>query len=173
MEYWLNDAVARVAGRKKLHFPFAEEWKDLKTSPNYPPLEKAFPDLVDFIWKDIQPCRDTNLHLWAATSLCNFNKHNDFVPITTVTSFENFYVRVGTNVIKTAEIGWQADGPMTLVRSTQGPIAMEQNFQVTTDITFPKGAVFEDQPVIPTLLQMLRVVSKAVEALDKFLKPNL
>ncbi|TAM58552.1 hypothetical protein EPN52_10765 [bacterium] len=171
MDLWLNGALNALGkGRKLLHFPFAAEWKDLRTSSNYPPVEKAFPDLARFILTDIKPCRDTNLHLWAATSLCNLNKHNDFIPTVNVVSINNINVSTTGVTMQDCAVGGDANRPIGIIQSAN-PITIENNFSVSVEITFPKDAVFEYQPVIPTLQNMSQVVLKTLDALDAFITP--
>ncbi|WP_201414838.1 hypothetical protein [Mesorhizobium sp. J8] len=170
LDYWMNNAVQCVGPAKKVHFPFAQERKDLETSPNYPAVHKAFPDAAKFIAKEIEPCRDTNLDLWAVTSLCNDNKHNDFLPTVTVMNIDNINLRAGGIVMRNCGAGWDANGPMTVIQSGV-PISMQNNFSTSVEIRFPQGAVFENQPVIPTLANMSKVVSQTLNALEKFITP--
>ncbi len=78
LDYWANAALRAIGENRKVHFPFSKEWKNLETSRHYLAIQKSFPDAAEFILKTIKPCWDTNRHLWASVSLCNFNKHNDF-----------------------------------------------------------------------------------------------
>ena len=170
LDYWMNAAARVVGPPKKLHFPFSEEWKYLEVSSNYIAVQKAFPDAAKFILENIEPCRDTNLYLWAATSLCNFNHHNDFLPTVTIVNVDNINARVGTNTVKNCAVGGNANRPIGIIRSNT-PIAIENNFSTSVGINFPKGAIFENQPVIPTLTQMSQVVSETLDALEVFIRP--
>lgn len=168
MDLWINAVDRARSGRGNLHFPFAAEWKDLEAAKTYEPIRKSFPELADFIVKDIKPCRDTNLNLWAATSLCNFNKHNDFLPNVSVVRVQGISAFVGTNTIQDCSVRGNANRKIVMIAAGQPIIANNNHLRVTVDITFPKGAVFEDQPVIPTLTQMSQVVSETLGALDAF-----
>jgi len=169
LDLWMNAAAKVVGPPKKLHFPFSKEWKDLKASPNYPKVYKAFPDAADFIFNDIKPCRDTNLYLWAATSLCNDNKHNDFLPIITVTNIENINAKFGQNSLQSVSMGGDANREIKMIRS-RTLISVQNNFNTTVEISFPKGAIFENEPVIPTLKKMSEVVTETLDALERFLE---
>lgn len=170
LDYWAN-AVVRVFDQpRKVYFPFSDKWEDLETSPNFRAIEKSFPDAAEFIRKQVKPCRDTNLHLWAATSLCNFNKHNDFVPIVTFAGVKNFNARFGRSTIKNCNMSGYADRAFSIILARE-PITLDNNFSTFVEITFPKGAIFEDQPVVPTLLEMSRIVSQTLDALEGFLRP--
>lgn len=170
LDYWVNAALKAIGQTRKVYFPFSEEWKNLETSPNYPAIQKSFPDAAKFILEKIQPCRDTNLHLWASTHLGNFNKHNDFVPTISVVNIENGNVRFGTNTIQNLNVGGDANHPIIIIRSNT-PITIDNDFRTSVEITFPDGAIFENQPVVPTLKQMSQVVCETLSALERFIRP--
>ncbi len=161
LDYWINAALKAVGQPRKAHFPFSEEWENLETSPNYSTIQKAFPDAAKFILKEIKPCRDTNLYLWASTSLCNFNKHNDFVPTISVVNIDNINARIGTNIIQNCGVGGDANRPIVMI-SSDSPITIDNDFSTSVEITFPDGAIFENRPVVPTITQMSKVVSETL-----------
>lgn len=176
MDLWINAVDRARSGRGNLHFPFSAEWKDLKAARTYGPVEKAFPELADFIFQDIKPCKDTNLELWAATSLCNHNKHNDFVPIVSLANLRDLNIDIGAGGIGGGMEGVniRADANNTLhIAEAHLPIFVKNDFRASIEITFPKGAVFENQPVIPTLAHMSQVISQTLDALDIFARPYL
>ena len=170
LDYWINNAVLwRTNVRGKLHFPFAEERKNLKTTRNYLLIERAFPELAAKILNEIEPCRDTNLYLWAVTSLCNKNKHNDFLPVVTIGITDNFFAETeGCNTFTGGIIKHDANNNCIFIRSGY-PIKLKKDLRFSTEITFPKGAVFENQPVIPTLVNMAQVVSETLDVLEEFI----
>lgn len=170
LDYWINAALRAIGQPKKVHFPFSEEWKDLEASGRYLAIQKAFPDAAKFILREIKPCRDTNLELWASTSLCNHNKHNDFVPTITVVNIENINARVGTNTFQNCGTGGNANQPIYFLKADT-PITMDNDFSTSVELIFPEGAIFENRPVAPTLTQMSQAVSEALDALETFLRP--
>lgn len=172
LDYWMNNALMAVGNPKKIHFPFVEKWEDLKNSRYYPIIEKAFPEAADFILKNVKPCRDTNLPLWAASSICNFNKHNDFVPVISVVNVENLNARIGTNTLSNCSFGGDANHPIKIL-SADTPIAVDENFRTVIEIHFPEGVVFEGKPVIPTLKNISETVSETLDALEVFIQPHL
>lgn len=173
LEYWINAALmAKTGATVKAYFPFSEKWEDLETSPNYPLVKRTFPDLAQFILENIKPCRNANLDLWAATSLCNQNKHNDFIPTVSVVNITNINIRAGGLVMNDCALGGDANRPLKLIRSA-APISIKQDFSTSISIVFPQGAVFENQPVIPTLTNMSEVVAQTINALDQFLVTHI
>ncbi len=167
LDYSINTALEAIGQPKRVHFPFSERWQDLKSSHYYAPIERAFPEAANFILEEIKPCRDTNLPLWAAASLCNQNKHNDFIPTVSVVTVENINARIGTTVMQNSSIGGNADGYMKIIRSDQ-PIIMDGNFSTSVEITFPQGAIFESEPVVSTLQHMSEVVEQTLDSFEYF-----
>lgn len=171
LDLWVNAAARCVGPRKKLHFPFTAERKDLERSKSFGAVKKAFPNAAKFISKEIEPCRDTNLHLWAATSLCNNNKHNDFIPVVGISEVNAKRILVGGQVFEELSAGGNADTPQVLFRAPFESLTIEGDLKIAFEISFPKGAIFEYQPVVPTLLQMSEVVSQSLDALERFITP--
>lgn len=171
LELWMNAAALCVGPAKKLYFPFSKERKNLETSQSFASVKKAFPDAATFIAKKIEPCWDRNLHLWAATSLCNQNKHNDFIPVVTLGEIKGKNIKFGNISVSSLKVSGDANKPQTLYSGPLGSITEENNFEVSVEVSFPKGAIFEHQPVVPTLLNMAQVVSQTLDALEVFITP--
>lgn len=170
LDYWINAAVQCIGPKRRLHFPFAGKGERVEDAKTYGAVEKAFPDAAQFIAKDIDPRRDTNLLLWAVTGLRNDNAHNDFIPVVTLSEIKNLDTRIGNIRIADLTIGGDANSPLILIRSPY-PIPQKDDLKVSVEILFGKGTPFEDQPVIPTLTNMAEVVTKTLDALEKFIAP--
>ena len=172
LDYWVNGAVAAIGPKKKLYFPFTNKWENLESTPNYQKIHKAFPAAAEFILNEIKPCRDTNLILWAITSLCNFNKHNDLLPTVSLAMVNNINARIGNSLIQDCSIGGNANSPITMIKSGT-PIAIDSDFNTSVDITFPEGAIFENQPIIPTLRNMSIITSQTLDLLERFISSDM
>ena len=171
LDYWVRAAVKCVGPGKQLHFPFSKERNFLAESNSFKQLEKTFPDLAAFIANKIEPCRDTNLYLWAATSLCNDNKHSDFIPVVTVSKVVGDELKIGGATISNFSAGGNANIPYGIVQVPFGRWPKETKFTVSVELLFPKGAIFEYKPVGPTLRTMSEVVGKALDDLEGFISP--
>ncbi|MDP3961672.1 MAG: hypothetical protein Q8Q26_16695 [Pseudorhodobacter sp.] len=171
MDVWINTAIRCVGPKTRLYFPFSEERKNLETSKSFILIKKIFPDAADFIAKKIEPCRDTNLYLWAATSLCKDNKHNDFIPVVGVSQINAEHIAIGTNSLNNISVGGNADKSIKAIRAPYKSIIVEGDLRLSVEVSFPKGAIFEDQSVVPTLLHMSEVVSQTLNALEGFIRP--
>lgn len=44
---------------------------------------------------------------------------------------------------------------------------MQNNFRTAVEVKFGKGTAFENEPVVPTLLQVSEVVSEALNAIER------
>jgi len=75
----------------------------------------------------------------------------------------------GNPVISGLSFGINANNRCIFIESNR-PIEIRDNFRLPVDITFPEGAVFENQPVIPTLTNMSQAVSETLDSLDLFLR---
>lgn len=172
LDYWITAAISLFdKSRRMPNFPFeADEGKDFETNSQYVAIKKAFPDLAAFILTDIQPRKSTNFDLWAISNLCNGNKHNDFLPVVSVTSVDNINARSGTNSIKKCACRGDADHPIFFICSNE-PITMENGFNTSVEMMFPHGALFENKPVIPTLLHLSQITTQTIDALDNFIDP--
>ena len=64
--------------------------------------------------------------------------------------------------------GNNADHPFVIIRSDR-PFSTDKNYQTTAEITFGNGSLFQHEPVIPTLLQMSELVSKAIKDFERLI----
>lgn len=171
MDVWMNLAMSCIGASGKFYFPFSEERKDLESSKTFGPIKKSFPDAANFIAGKIEPCRDRNLDLWAATSLCNMNKHNDFIPTVVLSEIYGQEIRMGNTTFNNLRISVNADKPIGLFKTGYGGFSIKDDLKISAEVTFPKGAIFEDKSVVPTLIQMSQVASKTLDALEAFIRP--
>jgi hypothetical protein len=104
--------------------------------------------------------------LWSFNSLDNLDKHNLIIPAISVVSVNNINARSGTNVMENCGIGGDAARPINMIRSV-APIAIQNNFQTTVAVRFGQGNVFENEPVIPTLMQIAQIVGEALGAFER------
>ena len=171
LDIWMNNAALCVGPITKLHFPFSAKREDLETSKHFISVKKAFLDAATFIAENIEPCRDTNLNLWAATSLCNANKHNDLFPLVGLSSIRAQHIVTGNNSFENITLRGDANKPFRLIRAPLQSLSIKGDLKLSIEITFPNGAIFEDQPVVPTLTHMSQVVSQTLDALERFIQP--
>lgn len=174
LDHWAVGLVSELTQTKRdtsVYFPFSGECKNLKTARGYGAIEKALANAADFIRDQIQPCKDgKGYDLWAVTDLDNIDKHNFILPTVTIVKIDKINATFGRgNGMTDCGVRANATGPINLIRSDT-PIAIQNNFETSVEITFPKGGLFEDQPVIPTLRNLAKAVSETLNRLEEFLR---
>lgn len=169
-DYFVRRAVACKGVTRNLYFPFAEHYAQLRSSKNFGTLDRVFTELAEFIFDEIAPCRDKNLHLWAVSNLCNDDKHDDILPIATMFDWRTVNLRVGRDTLASLGVRHDASKRYVLSRSNM-PISINGEHAVSIDLKFPPGALFEGQLVIPTLKELSRTVTAALDALEIFIAP--
>jgi hypothetical protein len=176
LDHWAAAVVSDITGKPRdtrVYFPFWGKGQDPKSARGYAPIEKALPQAAVFARDQIKPCEDGNGDLYAVTNLDNIDKHNFILPTVTVVSIKDINLETGIppgGVIKTNDCTVNGDATRKIViASSYSPIHIQDNFKTSVEITFPKGSLFEDQPVIPTLLNLCQVVSKTLSSLERFL----
>jgi hypothetical protein len=173
LDYAANSTIAAVGPRRKLYFPVAEFIADYGDSENFKKVKRVFPDLTDFLLTTIKPCKDTNLSLWAAASLCNDNKHNDFVLAIALAEIGGAKFMLFNNWFESPSIHGNASSRCIIIRSNQ-PIELDASILTTrVEPTFPPAALFARQPVVPTLRNMSLTVKDTLDQMLVFMKPRL
>jgi hypothetical protein len=151
--------------KKMIYFPAAPR-KDLPAHSGLAPIEQALPGFKKLLLEEIRPENGPNEHLWSFTELNNDDKHNDFVPIVTVIAINNVNAQIGGIRLQNCNIRSDATCPINIGRAPT-PITMENDFQTAVEVKFGKGTAFENEPVIPTLLQVCEVVSETLNAIKR------
>lgn len=172
LDYWMNSAIRCVGPSEKVHFPFTAKKDDLEKSRNFRQVEKLFPEVAEFISDEIAPCRDENTFVWAATSLCNDNKHNDFLPLTTTKKVQGGHIMIGTNSWRECTYEGDASQVQDFLDAPLGSMrVIDGRFRVSIELIFPPGAVFAGKSVVLTLQKMSEEVSSSLDLLEAFIKP--
>lgn len=168
LDYLCNNAVEIIGERKRLNFPFAANRGDLLKSKSFLNLKRAFPELSVFIADEMRPTREENIDLWAITSLCNDNKHNDFIPMTSMVNVGAEKIVIGSSSFENIGLGGDASSIINFIRS-RTPIKVHGRLFVQCDLTFPIGAIFEGEMVITKLKQLVGVTESAIATISKFM----
>ena len=170
LDYWIRALARELAlpNPGRLHFPFSEDSTKLKDSKYFPKVKKDLPLIAKFISDEIKPSRDTNLLLWAASSMCNDNKHNDFLPNVGATSFDSKSIWINGSPWKSsAFMEGPADMQQQLMIAPSGSIALFGTPSVAVEAFFPKDAIFEGEDVLSTLRRMAKRVEETLNVLEK------
>lgn len=173
LDHWAAALVSETTGNPvdtRVYFPFYGEGKKFESAKGYKPIKQAAPDVADFIGDEIKPGFDGDRNLWSITDLDNVDKHNFILPTVAIAKVTNLDLRwQPDNFLGDVAVGGYATGPIRLIRS-EVPFAIGKDFKTSTEITFPKGGLFENEPVIPTITNLGQVVTKTLDALEVFLR---
>ena len=150
-----------------LYFPLAPR-KDLVSHTGLAAIEQALPGSEKLLLDQIRPSNGPNEHFWDFYTLNKDDKHNFFIPTVVAVTVDNINARIGTNTWTNCAVGFDAARPAKLFRSDL-PISISDNFETTVDVKFGKGTPFENEPVIPTLLQISQVVMETINAFERLM----
>jgi len=172
LDYWSTSAVktfgvTNVTGR--LSMPFGSDAQNLETQPAYKAIHKAFPAAGEFIRDEIQPYPDGNGSTLSAVSrLNNIDKHNFILPAVAVTEIRDINLKIGSGIMKDCIRDGDATHELNIVESA-APISIQNDFKTSVEVSFPQGGLFENEPVIPALLNCFEACSQALERCEEFL----
>jgi len=172
LDYWMKNAIQCKCNKRleRVHFPFTKKRAELENSSSYKKIGHNFPEAARFISNNVEPCRDTNKYLWAVTSLCNENKHDDFLPTVTVVNIDNINIRAGSNEVTESRVQADATMPFSFFGCDM-PMTIQGDYKAAVQLYFSEEAVFGKQEVIPTLKIMSQITSKTLDDLEKFIAP--
>lgn len=174
LDYWMTASVkafGQTNSDGRFAMPFGSDRENLESQRAYQLAQKALPAACDFIRDEIQPYPDGNGGVLSVISrLNNTDKHNFILPTVAVTQISNIWGRIGTNSLMDWTYGGDAAKEFVAIRSEGGvPITIEQDFKTSVQVSFPKGSPFENEPVIPALLNCIEATSKALDRCEDFL----
>jgi hypothetical protein len=172
----LANAVIRAwhpSPEEKGYFPMGPKREDFVASRHFAPIEEAIPGAKKFLLEKIRPEDGANERLWAFGTLDNDDKHNLILPTVTFAQISNINaVLPGNNIMRNCGAGGDATRPSIIIRSEGGPISVENNLQTSVDVKFGQGTTFENEPVIPTLLQFAELTSETLNSFERFIREN-
>jgi hypothetical protein len=152
--------------RSKLYFPITSR-KDLDSHAGLAALEKAVPGFKSAFLTEVRPADGPNEHLWNFYALHNDGKHNDFIPVATLSNVRPVNARSGGLVISNADVGDDADLPYVLIQAGQ-PIILDHELNAYVTLTFAAGTVFQGKLVIETLAQISRLSAETMDWIERF-----
>ena len=134
-------------------------------------LDRSF---ANFIANELEPYKGGVSKIWEITQLDNCDKHKLLVP--TINS-----LGVSNPVFENKQTGSIVAPSMLMVEGGSGWVAPfgfsgpgSEGFEVTNhgqasgEISFSPGFPFENEPIIPTLIQLTQITAKTILALEKF-----
>lgn len=168
LEY-VASGISRAGAVQVGSFPIARKREDLITHRHLAAIEQALPGSKLLLLETIRPADGPNEAAWAFASINNDDKHNFLVPTVSITELTGLHWRGGGNTFTDMGVMFDATRPQVIVRSA-APITVENNFKATVEVRFGQGNPFENEPVVPTLLQVTEVVSEALDLFEGLIK---
>lgn len=156
-------------------FPFHKKRENLKNSTGMREIKEAIPnaDVEQFITDTIKPYMDGNTDLWCLNKLDKIDKHNFIIPNVAIAN-----IRMVGNIVDEWNINEGLD--LTMSHDLNSPFALirkaflansdipKYNVDITSEITFPEGEFFSELPVIPTLVNLRKIVDETLISLERF-----
>jgi len=174
LDHWATSVVTQIAGNKEdrsIYFPFSGEGKKLEDAADYIAIHNIAPDIAEFISKDIKPCFDTDRRLWRVIELDNIDKHEFKLPSVFIGLVDIVDDRPSGNLSGMNQCRFAGNAARSFVLwSSSAPITIRANYEATLDINFPKEGLFAGQPVIPTLRNLIKIVTQTLNDLERFLQ---
>ena len=135
-------------------------------------IKEAAPDLVEIIVDKIRPYEEGNYFLWALGKIDNIDKHRLLIPTFMPTGLENVVVEdENRNIFNFGTITVQPGGTLQMIQNAV-PMKIKKYGKPIGNIFFAKGQVFENQPVIPTLLQIAQVTRDVIQTFETHFLPD-
>jgi hypothetical protein len=175
LDHMVSEIITIIGGNpngREAAFPMHETREELEISINRGLEKKIGADLCRFIIETIRPYKAGNFPLWALNKLDNLDKHRAIL-------FGSYDFRSGISFIDENDPG-PFPSHHVCVLSNGGPVPEgsaahlhnQTHAEPTIEIRFKKGYFFDDQPVIPTLLQLAELVGGIVETLSAYFIAN-
>ncbi len=159
---------------KRKTLPIADNRKGLIATIEQAPIGSAVEQAKLLLGDRIKPHRDFsaggNRAICILNDLCNWNKHNLLAISTGNLTIPTLRDDFG-NVIVRTEVRGYIDPHATIIRS-QGKFEYEG--EPSLEVVFAEHEGIENEPIIPTLVNLSEAASQAVEAFcETFGMPNL
>lgn len=143
-------------------FPFHEERANLEDMVKKSPIRTAFPQIDSLILDAIKPYRDGNHLLWTITKFDKLDKHNLIIPTLQIRRGGPVTIKAANSIIKISDIIMEDCAPVNLVAG-DNPFELNQDNNFSLEIHFQNGGFLEGQPVLPSLLDMLKAVDETIQ----------
>lgn len=154
------------------HFPMRKRREDL-IAPSGDPIEDlaaieaALPGSIHLLLDNIRPKNGSNEALWSFHDLNNSDKHRLILP--TITVAEATGLDIPAFGLRNCGVGSDAAKPFDGITANT-PFAIQNDFNLSVDVKFGKGTVFENKPVIPTLTQICGLVGYTIDEFERLIR---
>ena len=171
LDHLFAEIFQRAQMVERDRFPTHPGRKNLITAPVLDLIEKALPGAKDLFLNEIRPDNGPNEALWRFTDLDNDDKHNLLIPTVAIGEVSGTNIQIGGASIGKLRVRGDATHPITITHSF-APITVQGNFEIAVDVRFGQGGFFENEPVVPTLLQVGNLVEETIRAFYELIAKN-
>lgn len=155
----------------KPYFPVRKEREKLIEAGDLALMEAALPGSKRVLLDQIRPVNCGRDHLWQFGSLDIDDKHNLVIPTVTVADIRNINVTCGTGTIAFCTASNDAAKPFNLTR-TDRPPTVHGDPETVVAVEFGEGTPFKGHPVVPTLLDIEKLVMETLIAFERLIEES-
>jgi hypothetical protein len=164
LDHLTSGIVRTVDAKARPYFPVTSNRKDLESSGALKLMEAALPGSQTLILDKIRPTDDPRENLWRFGSLDIDDKHNLLVPTVVVSMISGINAKSGGTVIQNHTSRFNVTKPPKAIIASALPLTVEGEPHTTVEVKFGEGTPFKDNPVVPTLLDISKMVNETIEA---------
>ncbi len=167
----LATAIARTKNASaEIHFPMCKLRQDLLAAhlsksgqqKALAAIEDALPGAKELFFKEIRSENGPDEHLWAFNVLDNTDKHNLLIPSVAVTAIEGLSgYSSNRNMFSNINVDFDANYEHVILR-VSGGLFIHNDFKTSVNVRFGQVCGFENEAVLPTLMQIRDVVFKTI-----------
>ncbi len=173
LDCWMNNAVACVAPKREVRFPFSADLQKLKETRDYVAVEASFPAVGAFILQTVRPCADANRDLWSVARMSDRKTSSECVPALAIAAVENLDVYYsGIRRIAGHAFAGDPDHAIRIVPEAAEPVSTNDAFRIVVDQRFAPGSLFEGEPVLPAMARVASAVTRTLDQLEEFVRPH-
>ena len=175
LDHLVTSIARTVEPSVEIHFPMRKNREDIVTPSGsakkaFESVEKALPGFAKLFTDEVRPANNAFDKYWGFHALDNADKHNLLVPVVTVVNITGIGGTVGKSVIAGNMVGGRANQPINVLSLTGQNITINEDVETTVTVKFGDGTPFQDDPVIPTLMQISKLTRQTIEIVERFAK---
>lgn len=174
LDHLCTGVVRTVDKGAKRYFPMQKNRENLvspsgEAAKTLTAIEEALPGARKRLLEEIRPHNSPAEDLWGFHALDNDDKHNLLIPVVTLAEVSATRIDTAAGSMEGITVRNDAAGPIGLILSSS-PITIHGDIQTTVEVRFPEGGLFENEPVLPTLIRIRDMVSETISAFERLIR---
>lgn len=162
LDHMAVELVRRNGGdTKRVQFPFAVSVDRLEEAIAQGHIDRASPQVVEKV-RSLKPYKGGNEALRAVHDLDVTDKHDSLVTVGETAGFQRLGLEGRGVTISAVKFTPVKDGMKVLSFPAGGDVEINQDPEITIDVTFGRGQPFQGQPVVPTLHQLTELAEGVI-----------